>query len=247
MKHCHEIDRRDDQLYLTSTGFDSILKFDLSDERFTRGYHLYFESLPKIINGCCSKGVGLLSLLNGFKIANKIIFRPKPKIESFNPEEDDGPNRKDTLHINNVFVDGHKIFLTGIKIGHLLYIDKDEVKSHNPIPYTTHNARPFREGLIANLTSSNKILYLNLKNHTALTFDIIRYPEDKLLNSELPKDHARQAFGRGLVVTKDGFVIGGSSPATISVYDLEKKKPVKTVNITMDIRNAIHGLEIWPY
>ena len=39
----------------------------------------------------------------------------------------------------------------------------------------------------------------------------------------------------------------GSSPSTISVFDLENKKRVATVNLSMDIRNAIHGLEVWPY
>ncbi len=29
--------------------------------------------------------------------------------------------------------------------------------------------------------------------------------------------------------------------------DLEVKQKVGSVNLTMDIRNAIHGLELWPY
>jgi hypothetical protein len=42
-------------------------------------------------------------------------------------------------------------------------------------------------------------------------------------------------------------VAGGSSPSTISLYDFEAKQKVGSVNLTMDIRNAIHGLEPWPY
>jgi hypothetical protein len=42
-------------------------------------------------------------------------------------------------------------------------------------------------------------------------------------------------------------IAAGSSPSTIALYDLEQKKMVKTVNISMDIRNSIHGLEVWPY
>jgi hypothetical protein len=41
------------------------------------------------------------------------------------------------------------------------------------------------------------------------------------------------------------FIAGGSSPSTISLYDLETGLTVASVNISMDIRNAIHGLEVW--
>jgi hypothetical protein len=43
------------------------------------------------------------------------------------------------------------------------------------------------------------------------------------------------------------FVAGGSSPSTISLYDLEADQMVGSVNLSMDIRNTIHGLEPWPY
>jgi hypothetical protein len=58
---------------------------------------------------------------------------------------------------------------------------------------------------------------------------------------------ARQGFGRGLCAISDTLIAAGSSPSTIALYDLDKKKRVKTVNISMDIRNSIHGLEVWPY
>jgi hypothetical protein len=65
--------------------------------------------------------------------------------------------------------------------------------------------------------------------------------------SHLPQDHVRQGFARGLCVWNDELIIAGSSPATISVYRLGQPEVLKTVTITMDIRNAIHGLEIWPF
>ncbi|MCP4411644.1 MAG: hypothetical protein GY808_03620, partial [Gammaproteobacteria bacterium] len=58
---------------------------------------------------------------------------------------------------------------------------------------------------------------------------------------------ARQGFGRGLCSYAERFIIGGSSPSTISIYDMENGLTIDTINLTMDIRNAIHGLEIWPY
>jgi len=33
----------------------------------------------------------------------------------------------------------------------------------------------------------------------------------------------------------------------VTLYDFEAAMVVGSVNLTMDIRNAIHGLEVWPY
>jgi hypothetical protein len=48
-------------------------------------------------------------------------------------------------------------------------------------------------------------------------------------------------------VYEDRILVGGSSPSTISLYDIHSEETVATVNMTMDIRNAIHGLAVWPY
>ena len=40
LRHCHEISRRDNLLFLTSTGFDSILAFDLNQRAFVWGLYL---------------------------------------------------------------------------------------------------------------------------------------------------------------------------------------------------------------
>ena len=66
-------------------------------------------------------------------------------------------------------------------------------------------------------------------------------------NFGLSEDYARSGFVRGLCVTADGLIIVGSSPATITVNKLGMSEPIKVVNLSMDIRNAIHGLEIWPF
>jgi len=50
-----------------------------------------------------------------------------------------------------------------------------------------------------------------------------------------------------LVIARRICRAGGSSPSTITLYDLEANQVAASVNLTMDIRNAIHGLEVWPY
>jgi hypothetical protein len=75
-----------------------------------------------------------------------------------------------------------------------------------------------------------------------------RFNPDELRNNDLDESRiARQGFARGLCVLSESVVAGGSAPSTISVYDLPANRRLLSVNLTMDVRNAIHGLEVWPY
>jgi len=47
-------------------------------------------------------------------------------------------------------------------------------------------------------------------------------------------------------VINDRLIAAGSSPSTVSIIDIAAGKRLTAVNLTMDIRNAIHGLECWP-
>jgi hypothetical protein len=48
-------------------------------------------------------------------------------------------------------------------------------------------------------------------------------------------------------VIDDRMIAAGSSPSTITLYDLDSATEITHVNFSMDIRNAIHGLEVWPF
>ena len=74
------------------------------------------------------------------------------------------------------------------------------------------------------------------------------YEEGELTHTDLDDSRiARQGFARGLCLFDQNFIAVGSSPSTITLFDLERKARVGSVNLSMDIRNAIHGLEVWPY
>jgi hypothetical protein len=45
----------------------------------------------------------------------------------------------------------------------------------------------------------------------------------------------------------NGIIAAGSSPSTITLHNLDEQKTVSAINLTYDVRNAIHGLEVWPY
>jgi len=77
-------------------------------------------------------------------------------------------------------------------------------------------------------------------------FKIITYAEEEIEFAGIDDSKvARQGFGRGLCAVDDRFLAGGSSPSTVTLYDLQSGEAVASVNLTMDIRNAIHGLEVW--
>ena len=217
LKHCHEICIRDGYLFLTSTGYDSLLGFNLESRRFEWAFHL-------------QRPYGAWS---GF---------------AYDPRTDVGPAPVNDFHINMVHVDDHGIFLSGLNTGALLHVNNQrEVSPVCDMPAGTHNARPWRDGVLFNDTASDCVRYV-ARGGAEKAFKIHAYDESELQFMGVDDSKiARQGFGRGLTTWMDRFVIGGSSPSTISMYDLVTNQRVGFVNVSMDIRNAIHGLEIWPY
>jgi hypothetical protein len=229
LKHCHEIFISGNTLFLTSTGFDSVLEFDLLQSRsFTRGYCIRYGKIGRYLR--------------------RLHLRHVPTLRIFDPNSNNGPPPGDTTHINSVYYSEGCLYVSGARLGSLLCLKGSKLLSYARIPYLTHNAQPFREGVLLNDTAADRVTYLNRSGRVLESFSIKHYEEEELLRADLPKDTARQAFSRGLCLVRDGLIIGGSSPATISVYQLGgPPTSVKTINITMDVRNSIHGLEIWPY
>lgn len=285
LNQVHEICVKDGSLFISSTGFDSLLELDLETETFVRGYCFrefeqtgnVFESDPvsrSLISARApsprdESGAGVARLYNGLRSRVKrgldgmlggdaqtaladaseeaTLAEPELAIRPFDPTSDDGPVPADTLHINNVVSDAERIYFSGTGIGWLYAIEGGAIEKYAKTPHGTHNVRPFAGGTLMHDTAADRITRRSLDGEIVRAFEIVRYDESALLMSNLPKDYCRQAFGRGLAVTPDGLIIAGSSPATISVYEPDNPKPIASVNITMDVRNAIHGLEIWPF
>ena len=217
LKHCHEICRMESTVFLTSTGFDSLLAFDLDQKKYIWGFHLQRQY---------DRWTG----------------------HTFDPRSDMGPRPVNDFHINMVHVDNTGIYLSGLRTNALLYLNsKMEVSEVCTLPAGAHNARPYRDGLLFNDTQSDCVRYAGRdgNNHA---FKIVTYDDADIEFSGIDDSKiARQGFGRGLCPIGDRFIAGGSSPSTISLYDLQTNQKVESVNLTMDIRNAIHGLEPWPY
>lgn len=218
LKHCHEIAVWERRLYLASTGFDAILGFDLDSREFCWAMHVVTQQ-----------------------------FRFKGR--AFDPHKDDGPLMLNKLHLNNVHCTRGGMYLSGMKTGGMLLFNGREVQMAVELPPGTHNARPFRNGVLFNDTEANLLRYAGRGDGSEdRALRVPTYPAESLLNRDLDQSQlARQGFARGLAVLSDTLVAGGSSPSTVSVYDLARNERALSVNLTMDVRNAIHGLEVWPY
>jgi hypothetical protein len=227
LKHCHELFRDGNVLWLTSTGFDCVLGFDLGSGRFVSGYQLEITYRDRL--------------------TRRMERLPTYSVRRFDPEKSDGPRMNDRLHVNNVWVHNGSLLLCGTELHHVVAVRDGGTRIFARVPKGTHNAQPFLGGVLANHTPMNRIVYMNTRGWPKRSFPIRTYDEVDLVNSSLPSDHARQAFGRGLCVWQQRLVIGGSSHATISVFDFETRERTVSYNITMDVRNAIHGLEVWPF
>ena len=217
LKHCHEIAVWERTLFVTSTGCDSILGFDLDQKEFTWAMHVETSQ-----------------------------FRFRGTV--YDPRKDDGPLMLNKLHLNNVHPTRGGMYLAGLKTGGMLLYNGREIRMAVELPPGTHNAQPFRDGVLFNDTEANVLRYAGRGGQEDRAMSVPRYPDDQLQHREVDQSKiARQGFARGLAVLSDSVVAGGSSPSTISVYDLQKNQLVVSVNLTMDVRNAIHGLEVWPY
>jgi WD40 repeat protein len=235
LRRCHEIDIVDDTLYLTSTELNSILQFDLLTDRFTCGHTIARQQHER------------RNLFTRIRAAER--SKAKFSVTAFDPNGEKGPtigpNSAD-LHINNVSRSGDSIMISGTRIEALLALRGETLREYAMLPRGTHNAAVFKDGLLYNDTASDHLVVTDTNNRIRRSFAVPKFNAAELSHTDVPDDHARQGFARGLCIYNDSVVIGGSSPSTISAYDLETGETIKQVNISKDIRNCIHGLELWP-
>jgi hypothetical protein len=80
------------------------------------------------------------------------------------------------------------------------------------------------------------------------TFAVPRFPPERLTHVDADDTRiARQAFARGLCVVNPDRIACGSSPSTIALRDLQPGGRTQLATLTFDVRNAIHGLAVWPF
>ena len=213
LHHCHEICVAQDRVFLTATGFDSILSFDLKSKRFIQGWHVGVQ------------GEGL-------------------SIRSYDPSSTAGPPEGHRLHLNSVSAADGVLYFSGLHTPGLLRSDGKSVRLAAPLPQGTHNAQKFGEDLLYNDTAADRVCRRGSAG--AVELPVPEFAPDQILHLErFASAVARPRFARGLCVLGEALVAGGSSPSTISLYDFAACTRVLDLNLSMDVRNAIHGLAVW--
>ena len=217
LKHCHEISIYQGQVFLSSTGFDSILAFDIEKQKFH--WALYVET-------------------EAFR------FRGR----AYDPMSEEGPLMLNKMHVNNVVANQNGMYIAGLRTGGMLHFNGKKISMSATLPQGSHNAQPYREGVLFNDTAANVVRYAAPDADQERVFKVPVLPVEQLtgLGQDTSK-LARPSFGRGLCLVKDGLIAAGSSPSTIALHDMDSGKTALSVTLSTDVRNAIHGLEVWPY
>ena len=146
-----------------------------------------------------------------------------------------------------VRVDQDGVSFSGLNTQALLALSSDlSVSEICSLPRGCHNAMPFQQGILLNDTAADVVRFVS-RSDDHIAVSVPTFPVEELEFRGVDDSRiARQGFGRGLCVIDDRLIAAGSSPSTVSIIDIEKGKRLTAANLTMDIRNAIHGLECWP-
>jgi hypothetical protein len=215
LRHCHEICVANGRAFLTATGFDSVLTFDLKRKRFVEGWHL----------SEMGRAIGL---------------------RNFDPATSAGPAHVRRFHINSVTASATSIWFSGLYTPGLFCLDGTNLSLAAELPPGTHNAQMLGDAVLYNDTVGERVCLR--RNGATTAFAVPDFAPGEISNLErYASEVARPRFARGLCVLDDGLIAAGSSPSTISVYSVRDGKRVMQQNLSMDVRNAIHGLAIWPY
>jgi hypothetical protein len=217
LKHCHEISVHEKQVFLTSTGYDSVLAFDIEKQQFHWALHIETDG-------------------------NRFLGK------HFDPKGDDGPLQLNKLHINAVTANDDGMYIAGLRTGGMLHFNGKQINMSATLPAATHNAQPFEDGVLFNDTDANFVRFAGRDYTRDREFKVPVLPQDQLTGTNLDDSRiARPSFGRGLCAVSNRLIAAGSTPSTIALHDLKSGETVLTVTLSTDVRNAIHGLEVWPF
>ena len=214
----HEMWRHKEKLYLCSGEKDTILVFDLVSKRWIKSYYHNKDSMG-LKSFDPNTGKGYQNVTSGF------------------------------IHTDSVYADDNFMWYCGSYSDGLWRLDLNSgqsIKIQLQIA-DTHNARPYRGGYLYNLCPQSKTIFERggkiIKEWLTPQYDL-----STLTHTNLPCDHARAGYTRGMVTYGD-FVIVGTSPATVNVYDVNKdgNLPIKSVQLSKDLRNSICGMALYEW
>ena len=165
-------------------------------------------------------------------------FKPAAFDPYLNPTSSKAPLMLNKLHLNNVYCNEHGMYLSGLRSGGMLHFNGSDINMAVQLPDGSRDARPFRDGVIFNDSEAAALRYTGRGEGE----------EDRAM--AMPAADQRDdtsCFARGLCVLSDNIVAGGSSPASIAVYDLAANETLGSVQINADRNIAVHSIAAWPF
>ena len=164
----------------------------------------------------------------------------------FDPNGDEGPLLINKLGLSNVHCEKGGMYVSGTRTGALLRFSGERVGVRATLPQGALDARPYRDGILFNDTKAGAVRFESPDARVALPLP--RFPSHQATHGKPDNaGNAKPTLGRCLCAIAEREIAAGSSPATISIYDLDAGEAVKAVNLSPDVRQAIHGIEVWPY
>ena len=162
---------------------------------------------------------------------------------------EDGPLAMNKLHINNVHCNRHGMYLGGLRTGGLLHFNGKTINMAVQLPKGSMNAQPFRDGVVFNDGNAGVLRYTGRgEGEEDRAMSLAPIDSDSLTFTDaIEEGIAKPGFARGLCVLSDNVVAGGSSPATITIYNLAANETLGSVTLDTDVRNSIHTIAVWPF
>jgi hypothetical protein len=246
----HEMCAHDSRLFISSTGTDSVVVYDLDQDRFTLNGK--FFSLPNETHAynCVFLERTVLSSSVAVPYAN-------------------------SHHINSVFHDGNRLYASSGFSGDVFVLSDDlELLEAVPvtscpvvIPYMvrtlserapvrrpeisihprvvrTHNVYPYCGGYLENFTDGSSVLFL--RDRRIVWSTMHPEPNRPLHGSKQEVLHAvRKGWARGLCFDAK-YIFSGSSPSSVITLNALTGELQSNYLFTDDARDCVHGLELVP-
>jgi hypothetical protein len=217
LKHAQDLCIWQRTLFVVSAGCDCVLSFDLDQGKFLWAMHISRKE---------------------FQFIPRMI----------DPDDSEGPLMLDQLHLTSVYCDANGMYISGTNTGGMLHFNGRKLNMSAELPAGTHNARPFRAGVLFNDSEAGVLRYAgrkDLSEDRAMTIPsspVQQQAGDSNTGGERPP-----AGGRGLCVLSNSVIAGGSTPATVTVYDLAGNRQLTSVTLTSDTKHSIHSVAVWPF
>ncbi len=152
---------------MASTGCDALLALDLKRGAFVHGWRL-------IPVGDHQREVRLKQLLLHFGRKVRITSL---RVEPFDPNAPGGPpvKQQQDFHLNNVHYQDGRLYFSGSKLNALYCLEQDRVYAYGKTPIGTHNARPYRAGVLLNDTPRRRTAYQTRGGRVLEQFPAVLY------------------------------------------------------------------------